>query len=128
MINALWRISTNLKNGQLSKRNFIYHPKTNLTIAFLNILWNEGFILGYKIDNFNTKRLKIFLKYKKGNPVINLIKFVYKPSRNLSYSVSQLWKFDLKKSLIILTTSNGLMTAPECIKIKKGGTPLFLIK
>jgi len=128
MINALWSITTDLKNGQISRRNFIYQPKTHLTVAFLNILWDEGFILGYKIDNLNKKWLKIFLKYRKGNPVISSIKFIYKPSRNLSYSVRQLWKFDLKRSLLILTTSNGLMTAHECIKTNKGGIPLFLIK
>lgn len=128
MINALWNICVNLKNSQISKRSFVYQPKTNLTVAFLNILWDEGFILGYKIDNLNSNWLKIFLKYKKGTPVINSIKFIYKPSRNISYSVSQLWKFDSKKSLIILTTSKGLMTIHECIKTRTGGKPLFVIK
>lgn len=128
MIKTLWSISANLKNGQISRRTFIYQPRTHMTIVFLNILWDEGFILGYKTDNFNTKWLKIFLKYRRGDPVINSIKFIYKPSRSLSYSVRQLWKFDLKKSLMILTTSKGLMTAHECIKTNKGGIPLFLIK
>jgi len=128
MINSLWDIPAHLKNGQLSRRSFIYLTKTKLTITFLNILWNEGFIRGYKVDNLNSNLLKIFLKYKKGNPVINSIKFVYKPSRDISYSVFQLWKFDLKKSLMILTTSKGLKTTYECIKTQTGGKPLFIIK
>jgi len=127
MINPLWNLSTSLKNSQLSRRNFINQPKTNLTIAFLNILWNEGFILGYKVNELNSNWIKIFLKYKKGLPVINSIKFIYKPSRNISYSVSQLWKFDSKKSLIILTTTKGLMTSYECLKTQIGGKPLFII-
>ena len=128
MKNTLWNISTNLKNSQISQRNCMCQPKTKLTILFLNILWDEGFILGYKIDNSDSSLLKIFLKYKKGDPVINSIKFIFKPSRHIYYSVSQLWKLDSKKSLIILTTSKGLMTAHECKKTQTGGKPLFIIR
>jgi len=68
----------------------MHQPKTNLIITFLNILWDEGFILGYKIDNLDSSLLKIFLKYKNGNPIITTIKFITKPSRHIYYSVSQL--------------------------------------
>lgn len=128
MLNTLWSVSNNLKNSQISRRNFILQQKTKLTIAFLNILWNEGFILGYKIDSIDSNWLKVFLKYKKGDPVINSIKFMFTPSRNIHYSAAQLWKFDSKKSLVILTTSKGLMTAHECKKAQIGGKPLFIIK
>lgn len=128
MKNTLWNISANLKNSQISRRNFIYQPKTRLTIAFLDVLWDEGFIVGYRVSNSDPSLLKIFLKYKNGNPVINSMKFVCKPSRNLYYSVSQLWKLDSKKSSVILTTSKGLKTIHECKKSRIGGKPLFIIK
>ena len=128
MKNTLWNISAHLKNNQISQRNWMYQPKTNLVITFLNILWDEGFILGYKIDNSDSSLLKIFLKYKNGNPVITTIKSITKPSRRIYYSVSQLWKLESKKSLIILTTAKGLMTAYECKKNQIGGKPIFMIK
>jgi len=128
MKNLLWNIPANLTNSLLSRRNYMYQPKTKLTNAFLNILWNEGFILGYKISNSNPNLFKIFLKYKNKNPVINSIKFIFKPSRHIYYSVSQLWKLDSKKNLIILTTPKGLMTVSECKKSQIGGKPLFLIR
>ena len=106
----------------------MYQPKTNLIITFLNILWDEGFILGYKIDNSDSSLVKIFLKYKNGNPVINTMKLISKPSRHIFYSASQLWKLDSKKNLIILTTSKGLMTAHECKKNQMGGKPVFIIR
>jgi len=128
MVNTLWNISAKLKNSQIARRHFFFQPKTKLTIAFLNILWDEGFILGYKIDNSNSNLLKIFLKFKNKDPVINSIKFIFKPSRNIYYSMSQFWKLDSKKSLIILTTSKGLMTAHECKKTQTGGKPLLIIR
>jgi len=128
MKNSLWNISTNLKNNQISQRNSVHQPKTDSIVTFLNILWNEGFILGYKIDTLNPSFLKIFLKYKNGNPIINSIKLISKPSRHIHYSVSQLWKLNSKKSLIVLTTSKGLMTIYECKKTRIGGTLVFIIK
>ena len=128
MKNTVWNIATDLRNSQASRRNFIFQPKTKLITAFLNILWDEGFILGYKLSNVDSSLLKIFLKYKNGIPVINSIKFVFKPSRDIYYSVSQLWKLDSKKSTVILTTSKGLMTIDECKKSQIGGKPLFILR
>jgi len=51
-----------------------------------------------------------------------------KPSRNIYYSVSQLWNLNSKKSFIILTTPKGLMTVQECKKMQTGGKPLFMIQ
>jgi len=128
MKNSLWNISTHLKNNQISRRNSVQQPKTDSIVTFLNILWNEGFIWGYKIDTLNPSFLKIFLKYNNGNPIINSIKLISKPSRHIYYSVSQLWKLNSKKSLIVLTTSKGLMTIYECKKTRIGGTIVFIIK
>lgn len=128
MKHTLWNISTNLKSSQIAKRNFIFQPKTKLIISFLNILWDEGFISGYKICNSDLNLLKIFLKYKNGNPVINSLKIVSKPSRQVYYSMSDLWKLDLKKNLVILTTPKGLLTVNECKQAKMGGKLLFIIR
>ena len=128
MKNTLWNISADLKNSQISRRNFMYQQKTKLIIAFLDILWDEGFILGYKIYSADSNILKIFLKYKNGNPVINSVKPISKPSQQIYYSVSQLWKLDSKKNLIILTTSKGLMTVNECKRAQIGGKALFIIR
>ena len=128
MKNTLRNISADLKNSQISSKNIIFQPKTKLAIAFLNILWDEGFILGYKTHTSNSKLLKIFLKYKNKIPVINSLKLISKPSRQIYYSVSDLWKLDSKKNLIIFTTSKGLMTINECKQTKTGGKPLFIIR
>jgi len=128
MKNTLWDIFINLKNSQISQRNFIYQPNTKRMIAFLNILWDENLISGYKIDTFNPNLLKIFLKYKNGNAVMNSLKLIFKPSRHLYYPVSSLWKLNSKKNLIILSTSKGLMTINECKQTKTGGKLICIIK
>ncbi len=128
MKNTIWNIATDLKNSQISQRNFIFQPKTKLIIAFLNILWDEGFILGYKIYDSDPNLLKIFLKYKNGKPAMSSLKLISKPSHQIYYSAPQLWKLDTKKSLIVLTTNKGLMTIHECKQTHTGGKPSFIIK
>ena len=81
---------TSIKNGQLAKRDFIYHTRKKICESFLKILWDEGFILGYTISSENPKELKIFLKYNKNRPVINSIQFISKPGRRIYYSINQI--------------------------------------
>jgi len=128
MKNTLWNFTTDLKNTQISQRNFMYYSKTKLIICFLNILWNEGYILGYKVCSVNSNKLKIFFKYKNENSAIDLLKLISKPSRPMYYSLSQLYKLNSKKNLMILSTSKGLMTIHECKQAQIGGKLLLMLK
>lgn len=119
---------TNIKNGQMAKKSVIIGPRKNICESFLKILWNEGFISGYKISSQNRKNLEIFLKYtKNGKPVINSLKFLSKPSQRVYYSSKQIWKLDSSKTFIILSTNRGLKSINECKKSKIGGEPLIII-
>lgn len=116
----------NIKNGQLAKRSYIYHKKKKLCELFLNILWNEGFIIGYKIEKQDY--IKIFLKYSEnGEPSINNMSIISKPGRRVYYSLKQIWKIDSSKTQIIFSTNQGLKTLSECKKLKLGGEPILTI-
>lgn len=93
---------------------------------FLNILWNEGFILGYTIDK-KSNQLKIFLKYDKNKPVIKKIKNISKPGLKIYYSIKQLWKIESTKTFLIISTNQGLKTLDQCKKLKIGGEPFIII-
>nr|UDP55415.1 ribosomal protein S8 [Schizostauron trachyderma] len=127
MKNYLWNMFANIKNGQLAKRSFIFQTKKSICESFLQILWNEGLILGYKTDKNNPNLLKIFLKYKHGKAVINSIKPVSKPSRRVYYSIKQIWKIDSNKHFLIISTNKGLKSLIDCKKLKIGGEPYIII-
>ena len=105
-----------INNGQLAKKFFVIHSYKKASKKILNILWDEGFILGYK-ESFNS--LKIFLKYQNGKPSIALIKILSKPSLKVYFSVNQLWKLNFNNGLIILSTNKGFMSDRECKKKKE---------
>lgn len=127
MKNYCWNLFSNIKNGQLAKRAFIYHRKKRFCESFLKILWSEGFILGYKVCYDKSNSVKIFLKYINGQPVINNIKFITKPSRRIYYSIKQIWKMDSNEVCIIFSTNKGLKTIKDCKKLNIGGEAFLII-
>lgn len=119
---------TSIKNGQMAKKSVIKSPRKGICESLLKILWNEGFIAGYKISSLNNQTLEIFLKYtKNGTPTINSLKFLSKPTQRVYYSSDLIWKLDSSKAFIIFSTSDGLKSINECKKAKIGGEPLILI-
>ena len=104
-----------IQNGQLANKLFILQKKTKLCSLILNILWDEGYILGYKIEN---KHFKVFLRYKNNNPVISSLKSISKPGNRIYYTCKQIWKINSSKGLIILSTNKGLLTLMDCKKKK----------
>ena len=90
MKQQLCSIISNIKNGQLAKRAFIYQKKKKIYESFLKILWNEGFIIGYKTSFSKPKNFKIFLKYHNNKPTINLIKLISKPGCHIYYAVNKI--------------------------------------
>lgn len=119
---------TSIKNSQKSKKISVTVYRKNLCESFLKLLWDEGFIVGYKVVSSDKTKLEVFLKYSNtGNPIINSIKFVSKPSRRIYFSIKQIWKLDSSKTFIIFSTSRGLMSINDCKKNKIGGEPLVII-
>lgn len=112
----------------MAKKSIIKSARKNICESFLKILWNEGFISGYKISSENNQTFEVFLKYtRSGKPVINSIKFLSKPSQRIYYSAKQIWKLDSSKTFVIFSTNLGLKSITECKKSKLGGEPLVII-
>lgn len=118
----------NIKNGQMAKKSVIIQSRKNICESFLKILWDEGFISGYRILTQDDKKIEIFLRYTRtGRPVVNSIKCLSKPGQRLYYSAKQIWKLNSSKTFIIFSTNKGLKTIYQCKKDKIGGEPLVVV-
>lgn len=128
MKHYIWNMFSNIKNGQLAKKSVIIQQRKKICELFLKILWDEGFILGYRVSKLNSNQLEIFLKYTHvGDPAIRSIKFISKPSKRVYYSIKQIWKINSSKAFIIFSTNKGLKSIDQCKKEKIGGEPFFII-
>jgi small subunit ribosomal protein S8 len=124
---ALYHMLSNIKNAQKVKRAFLFQKRKKLCEQVLDLLWNEGYILGYQLSFKNSPKIKIFLKYSKGKPAIKIIRAFSKPGKRIYYSLSQLWKINSNASFFVLSTNKGIKTLDECKRSKIGGEPLFMI-
>ena len=118
----------NIKNGQMAKKSVITQTRKNICEQILKILWDEGFIIGYRVSSLNNKKLEIILKYQKnGQPAINSLRSLSKPGKRIYYSSKQIWKLDSSKAFIILSTNKGLKSILQCKKDGIGGEPILII-
>lgn len=128
MKNYIWNMFASIKNGQTAKKSVIIQSRKNMCEHILKLLWDEGFITGYRISLENNRKLEIFLKYEKtGKPTINTIKTISKPGKRTYYSAKQIWKMDSSKLFIIFSTNKGLKSITQCKKSKLGGEPFLII-
>ena len=128
MKHTFWNMIAAIKNGQMAHKLYVLQSKKKNCEALLNILWDEGFISGYKTSDTDSNTIVIYLKYDNKLPVINGLSSVSKPSLRVYYSLKQLWKFDVSQGLLVLSTNKGLLSINTCKKLKLGGEPLIVIK
>ena len=85
------------------------------------MLWDEGFINGYTINEPYCNKLEIYLKYIKNEPCIKIIKAISKPGRRIYINKEKIWKLDSSVCLFILSTSRGVLSLSQCKKLNIGG-------
>lgn len=128
MKHKFWNMIATIRNGQLANKLTVLQSKKKNCEALLNILWDEGFISGYKTSGSDSGILVIYLKYNNKLPVITGLSSVSKPSLRVYYSLKQIWKFDVSQGLLILSTTKGLLSINTCKRLKIGGEPLVVVK
>lgn len=129
MNQALSNMFSNIKNAQLTNKTIIFQKKNKVCNIFLNILWDEGFILGFKNSKYDINYFEIFLKYDYSN--LNSIKtfnIINKQNKKFNFTTKQFWKIDFTIYTLIISTSRGFLTYEQCKKKKQGGVPYLFLK
>lgn len=115
---------TRVRNAQLVFRSEVMLPKSKIKLEISRILKEEGYILCYANDKTN---INIKLKYFKGKPVIANIKRISKPSLRIYKGKDQLTKLDDGLGIVIISSSQGVMTSYEAINKGIGGEVLCIV-
>ena len=88
------------------------------------ILLNNGYINEYKVlDNGNKKSIEVYLKVFNKKKVINSFKLLSTQGSRLYNDLAELkYRYSFNPfSLVIVSTSKGVMTIADAIKNKVGG-------
>ena len=114
-----------LNNSIKANKTSILYPASNQILQFLEVLNQHRFINGY--TRLSHKQVKIYFGYSlQGSPVLKL-KAISKPSTPVYLKCKDLWKFDKNLSILILTTSKGIISHKQALIQGIGGQVLAYI-
>ena len=108
----------------------VYLRFSSLTFNVLQILYELGFISGFKLVSRNMfSEILVFLRFFGNISVLRGLLLLSKPSRFSYVSYKQLSSYFFYKqnfnSFFIITTHKGLFTDRQCISLRLGGKLLL---
>ena len=119
---------TRIRNANRQHHETVMVPASKLKADIAEILKNEGFIKGYKVEGEGQiKNINTTLKYRGNDRVITDLKRISKPGLRVYAKVNEIPKVLNGLGIVILSTSQGLMTDKEARAKQVGGEVLAYI-
>ena len=117
---------TRIRNANRQHHETVMVPASKLKADIAEILKNEGFIKGYKVEGEGPiKNINITLKYRGNDRVITDLKRISKPGLRVYAKVNEIPKVLNGLGIVILSTSQGLMTDKEARAKQVGGNKKY---
>ncbi|MBP3275394.1 30S ribosomal protein S8 [Kandleria sp.] len=119
---------TRIRNANQQRHEEVSIPTSKLKVELAKILTNEGFVAGYRVEGEGVKsNIIITLKYKGNERVITGLKRVSKPGLRQYAKSNEIPKVLNGLGIVILSTSQGLLTDKEARAKNIGGEVLAYI-
>ncbi len=119
---------TRIRNAQMAGLPVVQCPSSNIKVAILDVLKQEGYIAGYSLGADVTKpELKIDLKYFNGRPVIEEIHRGSSPGLRMYKGAEKLPNVRAGLGIAVISTDKGVMTDKAARKAGIGGGVLCTV-
>ena len=121
---------TSIRNANLEKTKTVQIPATNITKNIGKILLQEGFIQNFREHQENKNSfLTLTLKYqgRKKKPYITTLRRISKPGLRMYSNHKEIPRVLGGMGIVILSTSQGIMTDREAREKQVGGEILCYV-
>lgn len=121
---------TSIRNANLEKTKTVQIPATNITKNIGRILLQEGFIQNFREHQENKNSFLTFtLKYqgRKKKPYITTLRRISKPGLRMYSNHKEIPRVLGGMGIVILSTSQGIMTDREAREKQVGGEILCYV-
>jgi small subunit ribosomal protein S8 len=119
---------TRIRNAVTAKHTRVDMPASRIKADIARILQDEGYIQSFKMledTGAPQKTLRLFLKYgPHGEKLITGIERISRPGRRVYFGREDVPTVLAGLGTSILTTSRGVMTGREAVKVGVGGEVL----
>ena len=127
MQDTLADMLTRIRNGLMAEKVTVSMPASTQKKAVAQVLLDEGYITGFKIEGDVKPTLSVDLKYFEGKPVIETIDRVSRPSLRIYKAANELPKVRDGLGIAIVSTSKGVMTDRAARAANVGGEVLCTV-
>ncbi len=125
MTDPIADLFTRIRNGIQAEHPKVDIPNSRMKTRIVEILRDEGFIKNFKVAEDNKQGwLRIYLKYKEGEPAIHGIKRISKPGRRVYVNKEKVPRVLNGLGVAIVSTSSGVITDGLCREKGVGGEVL----
>jgi small subunit ribosomal protein S8 len=123
MSDPIGDLITRIRNALMRNKSSVTSPSSKMRMRILEVMKNEGYIRGYEETALDAskKELKIELKYRDGESVIQEINRVSKPGRRVYSTVEDLPLIYNGMGISIVSTSKGVMSDSEARRENASG-------
>ncbi len=121
---------TRIRNGIMANKRIVEVPSSNVKKAMTKILYDKGYIQGYKFEEADLKKsIKIALKFNPATraSAITHIQRVSTPGLRQYVKATELPRILNGLGIAIISTSKGLMTDKEARTENIGGEVLCYV-
>ena len=119
---------TRIRNANRQYHDEVTVPASKLKVEIAEILKNEGFIKGYKVEGEGAiKNINITLKYRGKDRVITDLKRISKPGLRVYAGKDELPRVLGGLGVAIISTNKGVITDKEARKANVGGEVLAFV-
>ncbi|WNY69622.1 30S ribosomal protein S8 [Borreliella andersonii] len=114
---------TKLRNASRVRHGSVDLKMSNMNKSILNILKEEGYIKDFNfLEKEGIPFIRVLLKYDgKRNPVINKIDAISTPGRKIYSSYKNMPRIKNGYGILIISSSQGVITGKEAKDKKIGG-------
>ena len=119
---------TRIRNGSQAQKTNVQMPASRSKVAIAEVLKDEGFISGFSVDGEGVFRvLDVELKYFQGDPVIEEINRISRPSCRIYARKDDLPSIKNGLGIALVSTSKGLLTDKSARQAGVGGEILCTV-
>ncbi|MBU3935127.1 30S ribosomal protein S8 [Patescibacteria group bacterium] len=110
-----------IKNAYQAGKKTLSAPASKFCIALAQILKKHRLLSDYSVSGETKKTINLQLTYLNNSPAIETLKIFSKPGRRWYEKSSSLPWGSSHQTLIIISTSQGLLSQRQAVKQKLGG-------
>ncbi|KKW25412.1 MAG: 30S ribosomal protein S8 [candidate division Kazan bacterium GW2011_GWC1_52_13] len=130
MTDPISDLLTRVRNGLSVRKDFVLVPYSRIKWEIARLLHTSGYVsevatIPSKTGQF--EQIKIVLKYTNGRPVVRGLERMSRPGQRVYTPVNRLHRVLGGVGVMVVSTSQGIMTDTQARRANLGGEVLFKV-